>query len=438
MIFLRITLAALTLGVFIGSLFLPPIATLVLSSEQAETFSQNVEPEPLEIYCPGGAVLQGGDAGTDIGSFELVAAAELAVANESEPGSLPESIESGILITSPDLTADQSTLLLTGNQILEASEKRMAGLSSLNCAQPANQGIFITGNNSVGTESLLIVSNPQEVETVVDLEVFGLEQLTTQKLILAAGEQKYLSLSGLAGDASAYGLRFRSSGGPVSVVMQQRTISGLQPTGIETSDWLTEPIATGAFPIVKVLGSQLSPEADLTQPTLRVYNPAQNPAQVAVSLFSSSSSKEVNLTVQPNQFLDTQLDLSDGNWSATFESDTEVFAAVRNPVFGQAADYEWLYPANEIENALRIPLSRPGELHLVNPSTEGITYQIEGYGQIQLGANQRRTLAISAEEVSVAGKQIWTAVSFTTSVGYAVTEPKENRNFGADLQVVIH
>lgn len=438
MIFLRVLLAAVTLGIFVGSLFLPKFAILLPTPEEPATFAENVEPEPLAIYCPGGAVLQGGDTGTEIGSFKIVSDARLEVSGESDPESLPGAIKSGLLINSDDLTADQSTLLLVGNQISEVSEKRMAGLSSLNCAQPVNQGIFITGNNTVGTESLLIVSNPQQSETVVDLEVLGFEQPAKEKLVLAPGEQKYLSLSGLAGDASVYGLRFRSSGGSVSVVMQQRAISGLQPTGLETSDWLTEPSPAGAFPIVKVLGSQLSPEAALTQPTLRIYNPSQNPAKIAVSLFSSSNSKKVNITVEPNQFLDTRLDLSDGNWSARFESDTEVFAAVRNPVFGQAADFEWLYPANEIENSLQIPLSRPGELHLVNPSSVEISYQIEGYGQIQLAANERRTLDFSSEKILISGKEIWAAVSFTNSGGYAVIEPKENRNFGSDLKVIIH
>lgn len=425
MILLRILLAILTVAVFVGSLFLPQLRILEIAQSQTKTFTQSVEPEPLRIYCPGGAVLQGGEAGTEIGSFEVVSEATLAVSGETDQENLPGSIETGKLITSPNLAEAQSTLLLAGNQIFEVREKRMSGIASLNCAQPANQGSFITGNNAVGTESLLIVSNPHEVETVVDLEVFGLAQPTKQKLVLAAGEQKYLSLSGLAGDAAAYGLRFKSLGGPVSVVMQQRTISGLKPTGIENSDWLIEPSALGTFPIVKVLGSQLSPEIELTQPTLRVYNPAETTAQIAVSLVSSSSSKQVNITVEPNQISDTKLDLPDGNWSATFNSNTEVFAAVRNPVFGQAADYEWVYPANEIKNSLMIPLSRPAELHLINPTSNQVTYQIDGYGEISLSANQRRTFTISSEEVLISGKQIWAAVSYLTSSGYAVTEPEK-------------
>lgn len=440
MIFLRIALAVLSTLAFLTPLAIPNLATLAIARPAPNIFSQTVNPEPVEIYCPGGIVRQGGESGTNIGEFEVIANSQIQVFGKNfSPEDIPSSIENGMSITSTSTDAQQSTLDLVASSLAAVSSKRLAGLAALNCAQPVSRGILLAGDSQVGTETILIVSNPQEIETVVKVQVLGLEGQPTETLVLAAGEQKYVSLASLSGEASKFAVQFESSAGAVSVVMQQRTISGLSPTGVELSDWVSEPTKEQVFPVIKVLGSSLAPEKSLGQPILRIYNPTEFPSSSKVYLVSASTSKTISVATEPGQISETTLDLSDGDWSAFISSDQEIFAAVRNPVFSSRADFEWLNPANAIQKQLAIASWPNSQLHLANPSSQSLRLQISGVGEVMVPANSRRTLSVQPGQVVLeSDSEIFAALTVLNDSGFAVIEPRENRNFGADLQVVIY
>jgi hypothetical protein len=440
MIFLRIALAVLSTLAFLTPLAIPNLAPFAIARPAPKIFSQTVNPEPVEIYCPGGIVRQGGESGTNIGEFEVIANSQVQVfGNNFSPEDIPSSIENGMSITSTSTDAQQSTLDLVASSLAAVSSKRLAGLAALNCAQPVSRGILLAGDSQVGTETILIVSNPQEIETVVEVQVLGLEGQPTETLVLAAGEQKYVSLASLSGEASKFAVQFESSAGAVSVVMQQRTISGLSPTGVELSDWVSEPTKEQVFPVVKVLGSSLAPEKSLGQPILRIYNPTEFPSSSKVYLVSASTSKTISVSTEPGQISETTLDLSDGDWSAFISSDQEIFAAVRNPVFSSRADFEWLNPANAIQKQLAIASWPNSQLHLANSSSQSLRLQISGVGEVMVPANSRRTLSVQPGQVVLeSDSEIFAALTVLNDSGFAVIEPRENKNFGADLQVVIY
>lgn len=429
------TAAAVALPLFISGPILP-----APEAASSNSFNQTVNPEPVEIFCPGGLIRQGGETGTDIGQFEIATAALIQASGEDfVPKDFPTETKAGIAFRSSSSNFEQSTLDLVAGSLIPVSEKRMAGLAAINCAQPVGRGTLVSGDSQVGTESLLIVSNPQSVETLVTISVFGLEEPKTQSLILAAGEQKYLSLASLAGDASKYVVQFESAAGEVSVVMQQRTVSGLSPTGVELSDWVTTPLNKHVFPAVTVRGSSLSPDKSLSQPNLRIFNPSDTQDQSTIYLVSASSSKTVTVVTEPGEITDTVLDLPDGDWVAFVDSTQEVFAAVRNPVFAARADFEWLNAANEIKQALALMAWSNADLHLANPTDETISYQISGLGQVAVSAKSKVKVAVPRGKVVVeSASQIWAALTVLSDSGFAAIEPRENRNFGADLRVLIY
>ena len=440
MIFLRIALAVLSTVAFLTPLAISNLAPFTVAKPTPNTFSQTVNPEPVEIYCPGGIVRQGGESGTDIGEFEVIANSQVQVfGTEFSPEEIPSSIENGISITSTTTDDEQSTLDLVASSLAAVSSKRLAGLAALNCAQPVSRGILLGGDSQVGTETLLIVSNPQKIETVVNIQVLGLEGQPTETLVLAAGEQKFVSLASLSGDASRFAVQFQSSAGAVSVVMQQRTISGLSPTGVELSDWVLEPTKEPVFPAIKVVGSSLAPEKSLGQPLLRIYNPTEFPSSSKVYLVSASSSKTISIATEPGEISETDLELFDGDWSAFITSAQEIFAAVRNPVFSSRADFEWLNPANAIDNQLAIASWPNSQLHLANPSTQNLRLQISGLGEVLVPANSRRTISVQPGQLVLeSDSKIFAALTIFNDSGFAVIEPRENKNFGADLQVFIY
>lgn len=407
---------------------------------EAKSFSQSVSPEPVKIYCPGGLIQQGGDTGTEIGEFEIVSPALIQVrGDEVRPSEIPGEVNAGFLFTSTSTDPEQSTLDLVASSLASVSKKRMAGLAAINCAQPVSRGILLGGDSQIGTESLLIVSNPQEIETLVKISLIGLEETLSQSLVLAPAEQKYFSLAALSGDLSKYVVQFESAAGEVSVVMQQRVISGLSPIGVEISDWVSSPAKEHTFPIVKVLGSNLSPDKSLSQPTLRIFNQSETQDTSTIKLVSASGSQTVTVVTEPGTISDTPLELSDGDWSAFVESSQEVFVAIRNPVLSSRADFEWLNPANPIESSLALTAWSNSHLHLANPTSLVISYRIAGLGEVSLAPQSRKEFAVPRGALVVeSDSKIWAALSVLSESGYAVIEPRENKNFGSDLKVLVH
>lgn len=439
MILVRSILALLTVGVFITPVLVDSEFLFEIERPQAGSFQQSVEPEPISIYCPGGLVQQGGVSGTEIGKYEIVSAAKVSVIGaQTTSFEIPDEIESGVLIESTSISTEQSTLNLAANILSKVSEKRMSGLAALNCAQPAYSGVLLSGDSSAGSESLLVISNPNQIETVVTLSLLGVEEEKNQSLVLAPKEQAYVSLATLAGDSKSYAIRFESSAGAVSAVIQQRNISGLSPTGVELSDWVIEPKNLLTYPVVKVIGSGLAPEKELAAPVLRLFNEADIQAEVSILLLSEQDRKSLTLSLEPGELLDTQLELTDGDWSAFVESSEPIFSAIKNPTFTEVADFEWLLPANEIEQNLAMSIPVNGQLHLANPTNAVVVYQIENFGEIALSPSSRKTIDVPASNLIIrSGASIWAAVTMLNESGYAVIEPRENRNFGADIEVLV-
>jgi hypothetical protein len=222
-------------------------------------------------------------------------------------------------------------------------------------------------------------------------------------------------------------------------VLQQRSISGLTPTGVDVSEWVASPGKELAFSAIKVLGSNLAPDESLSKPKIRIFNPTETQSSANITLVSASESKTVTVITEPNQLTETLLDLSDGNWSAFLTSNQEIFAAIKNPVFSTRSDFEWLNPTNAIEGQLAINSWPNAQLHLSNPTSEKISYDILGVGKITLEPFSRSKIDVPAGRLLVQSNgQIWAALTILNDFGYAVIEPKENKNFGANLSVAVH
>lgn len=425
-----LVVAALPLALIFADFRLPEIA-----GGDIREYTANVEPKPLQVYCPGGTVRSGGPNGTEPGVIEVVSGAAIGLNAKAGTVEVFQSkVSSGQSFTSLDTAAEQSTEVLSATQVSVANDNRISGLSAINCSQPVSSGYFLNGSTTVGTESILILSNPHQVEAVINLQLV-LEPEKKARLVLPGGSQKYYNLSQIAPDAESFLLHFEASGPGVSVAMQQRTIDGLKPTGLDLSDSVSEPQTSQIFPVISSVGTLIAPEAGLAQSLLRVANPSSQSTQVRVQLTSVSESKTVVLDLAPQSILEKDLELAEGLWSAELESDIPVFAVIRNATFAQGIDFEWLQPIDEIQGQLFLSVASAFSLQLYNPGSAAINYLVNGQS-ISLAAQARLTIPVSSGILELEGPSIWAAASMLGQNGYGVIEPKENRNLGSDLKVI--
>lgn len=147
------------------------------------------------------------------------------------------------------LSAEPSgTLQATANAVVSftAADGDLSGLAAANCQAPGND-IWITGaRTTVGATAVLRLTNPSESAATVDLELYGsrgrIEGTGTRGILVPPGETKSIVMAGLAANEAAVTMRVRSSGGPVTALVQQSILRGLTPAGVE----LIQPAAAAS------------------------------------------------------------------------------------------------------------------------------------------------------------------------------------------------
>lgn len=183
------------------------------------------------------------------------------------------------------LSAEPSgTLQATANAVVgfSAGDGDLAGLAAANCQAPGNDLWLLGARTTVGATAVLRLTNPSESAATVDLEVYGskgrAEGTGTRGILVPPGETKAIVLAGLAANEAGLAVRVRSSGGPVTAMVQQSILRGLTPGGVE----LIQPSAP-ASPQQVISGVRIqSPAATKALTAKRGYESAAPAVQVAV------------------------------------------------------------------------------------------------------------------------------------------------------------
>jgi len=418
----------------IGALTIVPEVPTVTSQDSAVALEVSVEPTPLRISCPGSFVEFGGESGVDLGSIERVGEAAVSVAQAEYQPSDPLTADFIELVAEGD---DQSTALLSASQAQFVDRERATGLSATFCEQPATTGWFISGQSSVGAETVLLLQNPNAIDTQLVLNLHLPGGITQERLTLGAGQERLIGMAPLAGLAPIYAIEFESLGTPIVAAIQQRFSRGLTPLGVSTSmasasvttdQWMT-PVA------VMAEGYQA--------PVLRIYAP-QERAEVIVTAFSAEGSEIIRQVVAEQSFVELPLELPNGLYALKLQSDQPVLAGVLNPSL-EPLDHAWIAPAEALaEVTLAIP-SYATDLVITNPNAVAISANVE------LLQGQRRSIqsvqveSLSVVAVPVTGRSvsvssasaIFTALQIRDPLGYAVIIPSENQNAGSQMEIIV-
>ena len=418
--------------------FFPNFGELDRPQITAQTVS--VEPLPLRVYCPGAFVELGGESGVDLGN--VVRVGEALISNQTTANEL--------LVAPPLSTVDgagavvgdpeQSTNLISLIQSQAIDRERAKGLAATACQKPVASGWLINGSSVVGTESVLIAANPGEVEALVELEIHLPGRVLGERFALAPGEQQLIPTSRYANGEQAFAIYFESSGPEISMALQNRETRGLNPIGVEIEGPTLEPNTAFSFVGLR----------DLTQgfekPSMRVYNPGSEVAEVVVTVFGEGNVELVRELVNPAAFAELPLELAGGYQLVNLTSDQPVLAAIKNSSIEPVLDFAWIQPA-ELFSSVTMALSPyQNSVLIANPGSTAIELTLESrsgdrlsFESLVLAPFSQLAIPSSANSMRVEGTgQFAIALEIFDSAGYSVLHPRESANLGENLVIRVN
>lgn len=225
-----------------------------------------------------------------------------------------------------------------------ATDGDLAGLAASRCQSPANEQWLTGASTTVGRTALLLVSNPSQSPSTVDLRLFGekgeIEAGNSRGIVVAPGETTSIVLAGMAPSERSLAVQVSSTGSPVTAVIQQSVLRGLTPGGV---DYIEPAAPAGSQQVISGISVQdpkttqkISRQGgyDDAVPELHVTVPGAQEQRVRVRVYGRSG--EVALPhdgrISAAGRSTTRFPLASlpaGDYTAVLESDDAIVASAR-------------------------------------------------------------------------------------------------------------
>ncbi|WP_129590457.1 DUF5719 family protein [Cryobacterium aureum] len=375
-------------------------AATLLTPPTVERSPQSSEIAPLpseqQRVCPGPLLTLAEDS-TQAQSASSVGAAS-AVYGAFEASSLEQIRPQVTEITAvDDSNSRQPPLLLTvpvqdgitvpplmaGSQSQVAATDTIGGLAVAACAEAASDSWIVGGSTDIGRTSLLLLSNPTPVLATVDVTVSGESGLVDAPgatgILVQPGEQRVISLAGLAPNVKSPVLHVSSRGGQVAASLEQSSIRGIEPGGVEIIGTTATPATNQIIAGVRVMAA-VSDETVTTgegfnadTPSIRVFVPGTVAATVQIGVTSADGSgagTSTQVDVEPGIATEIPLaPLAVGSFSVQLRSDEPIVAAARTATDSTGGkDFGWFSASSPLEGSFVVAVAEGPSptLHLVN------------------------------------------------------------------------
>jgi hypothetical protein len=388
-------------------------------NEAPSELVQPAESRQLRV-CPGPLLALGEDAAAattaaSVGPADVVTATEPADAALEQvpleaPGN-PRAAQDGTPVAIAAEPGGVDAGMLAGAQSQQVTTETLGGFAAAACGEAVADAWLVAGATNLGRSGLVLLSNPTAVAATVDVRVVGeagaVEAPSALDIVVPAGSQRVLSLAGLAPNLVSPVVHVTSTGGAIAATIEQSTIVGLAPAGIELTGTTAAPATTQVIPgfVVPQSGGVEAVEdhADGDDfPVVRLFAPGDAPAEVSIGVVpeGGSGGSTIEATLEPGRTLDVPLGVLDaGSYTVRVEADAPVVAAARASVGGTEgltdasapSDFAWtVATAPLLDSAVvAVPPGPSATLHLVNPAGADaeVTLTIDG---------QERTVAVPA------------------------------------------
>lgn len=387
--------AALAVGMVAAAALVPwPDHRIEAPSELV----QPAESRQLRV-CPGPLLTLGEDAAaattaSSVGPVELVVAAEPPdAALEQVPLEAPGNPNAAADGTPVAIAAEPGGVdagMLAGAQSQEVSTETLGGFAATGCGEAVADAWLVASATNLGRSGLVLLANPTAVAATVDVRVVGeagaVEAPSALGIIVPPGSQRVLSLAGLAPNLVSPVVHVTSTGGAIAASLEQSTIVGLAPAGIELTGATANPATTqviAGFVVPQSGGVEAvedHAEGD-DHPAVRLYAPGDAPVDVSIGVVpeTGSGGSTIQATLEPGRALDVPLGVLDaGTYTVRVEADAPVVAAARASVGGTEgqtdasapSDFAWTVATAPLlaSAVVAVPPGPSAILHLVNPS----------------------------------------------------------------------
>ncbi len=402
-----------------------------------------VQPKLPTLVCPGPVFVNGGQNGVTLGSFTQSGSVEISGSDSVNAISMQSSSEK--LLPGTHTGSKNFNAL----QWQSANGKQAFGLSASNCVPGTNTAWLVAGDNTIGREALLVLANPSGVDATVSLQLYGtsgpIQGAGLSGISAPAGQVTVLPLSSFAPKTETFAVEVSSRGAELGIWLQQKTVRGLTPGGLDLVGASASPSKVVDIPglflrstsALNALAAANQDFADV-KPMLRVSSTSNQAANFTAQIQGADGSSFGNViqgTVPAGSTRDFPLeDLTDGNYSIHISSDQPVVAAARfSHLSGSTPDFAWagsvapklldagFTAAKGAISKLSITNSNTGEAK-VSLNSQGYTVPANSSLVVSLVAGRsysiKSSVSVSASQViDVHGGVAVTTVVDYTSVG---------------------
>lgn len=382
---------ALTGGVLTLAVLAPDSA-----ADPVPAATVDVDPVATTLVCPGPLQLPddtlSGDSAFDrvpVDPVESVSAFDTALsggASLTVLGGTPSALEDGTgVVRSPAaatiLRADpvgSEPARVAGATSSVVTDGDLRGLSAASCARPSADVWLVGGSTELESTADLVVVNPGATAADITVEAWGpsgaVDLANGASLLVAPGEQRVLSLPGVAAEQRRIAVRVSAAGGQVSAYLQDSLLDGFTPRGTDLVTAGVGPATTQVVPGVTVVATDVdAPDAG----ALRLLAPGADGATASVRLLGAGGDVALPgaeaVELAPGEVTDLSLGgIPTGTYTAVVESTAPVVAGAMLAREGRAGELDegprleraWTASATTGGGLVALPAGTRGTLSL--------------------------------------------------------------------------
>lgn len=419
------------LSVFLlASAFVFPYSSLTTSGEAKKTQQISVPARPMEVVCPGSLYQLGGEDGTEVDSIDALGDADFYLIENGVP--TPYRASEPALFTAAE--EGQSSAVLSGYQWQRIQQARIAGLVSLSCKKPITEAWMLGGKTNLGSESLLIIHNPDVLSTILDLKFFDGEEQFSDSTSLAPGETKVINLARYVSTDEAVGLNINSQGGRFAAWVQSKTNSGVSPTGVDIE--AHNNLQKNPSMIFTAQSDEL-PREDRT-PTLNVLSPEPISSTVSISSLQGGFGDAFRVDLEAGVSSIELPSLEPGSYRITLEAEAALLSArTNNPLI---PDFFVNQSEDPISGEIQMVAVIDGTIEIAAVEDSVASLRITRAGDTELALigevspQKMLTAEVSQGDVlEIKGDALFVRVK-NDATAYV---PADNSNIGSDLELVV-
>lgn len=319
-----------------------------------------------------------------------------------------------------------------------AQSSALKGLVTTQCIEATNESWIVGGTTTLGSVTLLSLTNPGDVPATVFVNVYDdkglVESLQSTGVVVPEKSQRTVSINGAAPERGSLAVQVLSRGAKVVATMQESLVQGLNAMGVDTVQGVAKPstqlvIPGVTTPIVAGVNTVDDHGHDRAGHTLRVLAPGDTGGIVKVTGVNAEGTtvKLVSEYVHPQAVTEFALEeLTEEFTTVVVDAEVPVVASVTGLGVGATGeDIAWFTaaPAIDREIAVAVPDGPDAQLTLYNPSDEAVIVDlVAGQGNtpdanltITLPARSSVRQAVKANSgyQLLTGTAVFAALSFT-------------------------